>query len=449
MLLNFNYTVITIVGLGLHYFIFFSLLKIKRVGKCLASLFAVAPLFVYSASLFVFNYKMDRSIVASGLENEGEMILYFVSPKLISMLIFFWGIMYFLISKIKYRQRYDKLFFIGSTFIVVTATLFAAITKNRQYLFSYPIVDCFDLLSINKVLKGFELAMEKRDYERNADELRKLFKYEGADDLNVVLIIGESARADYFGKYAVRVLERNIINLKKSISGYRYTRDAVPEILTLVRGDKNYSITDIMNALGFNTFWIGAQGIKGATESPYAHFALNSKNRIYKDSTRIIEYDMELLGYLDKLMATGGKNFYIIHQIGSHTPFFKRFERGYEKYDNYCKSKDMLNCSEEDIHNAYVNSIVYTDIFLDDIMRKFEGKNTLLFYTSDHGVDNIYLNKDEGRQVVPAFFWTSGNVNALDVIALTKINFNHKMVVESVLECAGIKSELINEGKLL
>lgn len=439
MFLNFNWLIMFIVGLGLHYFLFYLILKIKKCGKAILTTFFLTSYGVYLSSLFLFNYKMDRSIIASALENEIEMIFYFITVKSVVLTLLVAGIFYFIISKIKFNSK--KYCFYISSVIVFLTILFSAITKNRVYLMSYPIIDCFDLLKIGKTLKGLDEGNTMK-YEDNEETLKTLFKYNG-DDINVVLVIGESVRNDYFTKYATNIEKHNIIRFKKSHSNYFYTRDCVPELLTLKNDGVNYSIVDIMNSLDFNTHWIGAQSIKGATDSPYAHFALKSKNRIYKDSNRNIKYDFELLDYLDNFLYDSGKNFYIIHQYGSHTPFYKRFEKEYVKYENYCKTKDVVQCTTEQVENAYINSIVYTDLFLDKLMGKFKDKKTLLFFTSDHSVDVVYINKNEDRKTVPAFMWLNGDGWDGDsknvVVELSNGDFHHERVVKEVLRLLGVE----------
>lgn len=439
MFLNFNWLVMTVIGLCLHYFLFYLILKIKKCDKAILTTFFLSSYGVYLSSLFLFNYKMDRSIIASALENEIEMIFYFITLKSVVLTLLVAGIFYFIISKIKFNSK-KYCFYISSVVVFVTI-LFSAITKNRVYLMSYPIIDCFDLLKIGKTLKGLDEGNTMK-YEDNEETLKTLFKY-NRDDINVVLVVGESVRNDYFTKYATNIEKHNIIRFKKSHSNYFYTRDCVPELLTLKKDGVNYSIVDIMNSMDFNTHWIGAQSIKGATDSPYAHFALKSKNRIYKDSNRNIKYDFELLDYLDNFLYNSGKNFYIIHQYGSHTPFYKRFEKEYVKYENYCKTKDVVQCTTEQVENAYINSIVYTDLFLDKLMEKFKDKKTLLLFTSDHSLDAVHIDESENRKTVPMFVWFGGD--GWDesiknrVVELSKNEFHHERLVGEILRLLNVE----------
>lgn len=447
MLLNYNYFLITIIGLALHYFIFFLLFKIKKIGIYLVLFFTTVPYLCFEISLFVFGYKLNRAIIASLLENELEMVLYFINFKIILFSIFYCLIMFFILKKIKFNKKINNICFSISSIIVIITIIFTVIVKNKIYLISHPIIDIFDSLRIKKTLDGLN-STKKLIFMDNANKLKELFDYKDLENINIVLIIGESARSDFFNKYNTVTKTNNTINLIRSKSSYFFTREAVPEILTLTVDNKNYSLVDIMNSLNFNTFWIGAQSINGSMDSPYSNFALKSKNRIYKESNRNIKYDFELLKYLDSVIKNTGKNFYIIHQIGSHTPFYKRFEKKSAKFKNYCKSKDMLLCSETEIYNSYANSIIYTDKFLNEIINRFKNKkNTLLLYTSDHSTDAIYINQNEDRLIVPALIWLNGElVNKKDIIEknIQKYSFSHKKIIDSLLGCINVKSKLLN-----
>ncbi len=448
MLLDYNYFLIFIVGLALHYLIFFLLLKIKRVGKYLLLFFTSAPYLGFGISLFLFGYKMDRAIIASALENETEMIFYYVNFRTILISIIYIIVMFLFIRKIKIDKKISKIIASMSLFIILITAIFYKVTHNRTYLLSYPIIDWIDILKVKKTMMGLNSQKDKKPFIKDVDELKKHFKFDKKDNINIVLIIGESARSDFFNKYSTVINEENTMNFVKSKSSYFYTREAVPEILTIETEDKNYSPVDIMNALDFNTFWIGAQSINGKMDSPYAHFALNSKTHFYRDNSRDIRYDFELLKFLDSVIKNDGNNFYIIHLFGSHIHFYKRFEEKYAKFKNYCKSDDMNSCTKEELENSYANSIIYTDYFLKEVLKRFKDKNTILFYTSDHSLDVVSINKDEDKTIVPAFLWYNNGL--LDKYKSTienniqKFDFSHKKIISTLFDCAGIESDIIN-----
>ncbi len=135
--------------------------------------------------------------------------------------------------------------------------------------------------------------------------------------------------------------------------------------------------------------------------------------------------------------------------MGSHIHFNKRFEPKYAKFQNYCKSKDMNFCTKEEVDNAYVNSIAYTDYVLKEILKRFKDKNTILFYTSDHSTDLAYINKEENRTVVPAFLWyNNGLLNKYKNTIennIQKFDFTHKKIISTLFDCVGIEFDTVDK----
>ena len=55
----------------------------------------------------------------------------------------------------------------------------------------------------------------------------------------------------------------------------------------------------------------------------------------------------------------------VFHQIGSHGPAYaERYPPSFEVFKPACHSHELHRCSEEEVRNAYDNTIAYTDHFL-------------------------------------------------------------------------------------
>lgn len=452
VLVDFSCTLASICSLFIHYFVFFflfgypTILKKEKLGRFLLLFFATVPYLIFEISLFVFNYRFDRFVILSAFENEKELIFNFINYKIVIFSILYIALMYFIVKRIKYNEKVAKVCFPISAVVLSLVMLFS-LEKYRVYLTASPLMDFFDLLGINETIIGKKSKVNNKPYMKDEEELKKLFSIKDINNLNVVLVIGESARSDFFNKYAEVLNEKNVINFIKSKSGYIYTREAVPEILTLELPENRYSIVNIMNSIGFNTFWIGTQAISGFFDGTYAHFALDSKVHIYKDNNRNLYYDFELLKYLDMYINNEGNNFYVIHLIGSHPAFIHRFKSKDARFKNYCRSKDMTLCTEEQKNNLYANTIAATDFVLREIIERFKDKNTILLFTSDHSVKKVFLNKEEDDSVVPAFMWLNGDsIKHKSVIEKNakKFDFAHKKIVSSLLDCTGARSDIID-----
>jgi lipid A ethanolaminephosphotransferase len=105
-----------------------------------------------------------------------------------------------------------------------------------------------------------------------------------------------------------------------------------------------------------------------------------------------------LQGVIDGL---GGDALIVLHQQGSHGPaYYRRSPQALKKFAPECSGANLANCSREAIVNAYDNSILYTDWFLDRLIELLAVNSqrfrTALLYVSDHGESlgekGIYLH---------------------------------------------------------
>jgi lipid A ethanolaminephosphotransferase len=115
----------------------------------------------------------------------------------------------------------------------------------------------------------------------------------------------------------------------------------------------------------------------------------------------------------------------ILHQMGSHGPaYYERVPESFRKFKPFCKTNQLDQCTDEEISNAYDNTILYTDFFLSeviDFLKKYDDRfETAMFYVSDHGESlgehNIYLHgmpyfmAPKGVTNVPLILWFGKNL---------------------------------------
>ena len=91
----------------------------------------------------------------------------------------------------------------------------------------------------------------------------------------------------------------------------------------------------------------------------------------------------------------------VLHLMGSHGPaYFKRSQAPFKPFQPECKSIVLSDCSNQEIVNAYDNSLVYTDHVLSNLIQWLRQQAvhgpTGLIYISDHGEslgeNNLYLH---------------------------------------------------------
>ena len=254
------------------------------------------------------------------------------------------------------------------------------------------------------------------------------------EPLKVVIILGESARADFMSAYGY---ERPTTPWLDSIS--KNTEDLVlfndvcssasSTILSCQRiftywnnapGQQWYDFPDLTNTLahcGYYTQWITNQKIadvsaveKSIASSAHDVHATNKITDFYQSP-----YDETLLPELERhdgLKNTKKKNGHcltVIHLMGSHQGYELRYPQAFK----YFKPSDMKECLTDDAKRqkaAYLNTLRYTDHLLEKMIKHYSSQRALVFYFSDHGE-----MVDEPQQ--PGYFFHGTNVDhpSLDI----------------------------------
>ena len=254
--------------------------------------------------------------------------------------------------------------------------------------------------------------------------------------LKVVVILGESARADLMSAYgyerpttpwldSISKTSEDVVLFNDVCSSGPNTIMSSQRIFTFWNNTPNkawYDYPDLTNVLahsGYYTQWITQQNPQNmyAIERLFA----NSAHKLYKthvytslykikdSSLSAMAYDEALLPALhrhdsqslDKVIK---KNvFTVVHLMGSHQNYSERYPPAFD----FFKAKDMEECSTEDAKSqkaAYLNSLRYTDHLLEKMIKHYSSKRALVFYFSDHGE-----MVDEPQQ--PGYFGHGTNVD--------------------------------------
>ena len=114
------------------------------------------------------------------------------------------------------------------------------------------------------------------------------------------------------------------------------------------------------------------------------------------------DYDEILLTNLKEQIQSSKKNkiLLVLHTSTSHGPtYYKKYPPKFNKFTPVCKSVELGKCTQEELINAYNNTIVYTDYILATLIEKLkqlDEYNSLMFYVSDHGESlgekNLYMH---------------------------------------------------------
>lgn len=444
---------------------------------CLPVLFVTSTI----AMLFVVLYHVELSpdVVRTGLETNLQEILSFSTLPFLFGVIFSLlisiGLLWPVLQGLIVTKPDPKRLFILSIFVL--GLLF---TNDGGLSNSYPPYPI--LKAVVQTVTDHQLLPKKRNLGHIHADVNNASK-----DLVVVLVIGESARADHFrlngyirNTNPFLSQEQHVISFQQTRSCTTLTRTAVPCMLT--RGSEKHpeiskketSLISIFNRAGFMTSWIGVQGARSFIDSPFLDIANEASDQIFLNTHAFFGTlrDMDSLPFLTEKLNHPPPLLIVLHSYGSHWPYTTRYPPDYATYKPECaatsfiddianqvdKMSECYKRNPQALINSYDNSIRYTDAFLHQIIERLRHRNALLIYASDHGEslgeDGRFLHgsihASEQRNAA-TFFWFSDRFIASNPKAYQQaIRFSkrplisHDILFHSILGCAGVMSKLID-----
>lgn len=253
----------------------------------------------------------------------------------------------------------------------------------------------------------------------------------------LVIVVGETVRSANWG---LSGYERDTTPMlgKQKIHNFPYatscgtnTDTSVPCLFSK-EGKHGYdekkirsseSLLHIVNRVGFQVTWVDNQsGCKGVCAG--LGFVDAKAHANPKNCTDAACFDEALLDNLEwQIKHNSGNQVIVLHQLGNHGPaYFARYPKEFNHYQPACNTSDLSKCNQQEIINAYDNSIRYTDHVLSKAIDKLKShteKSTSLIYMSDHGEslgeNGIYLHglpysiAPKQQTQVPFFIWVSDN----------------------------------------
>jgi glucan phosphoethanolaminetransferase (alkaline phosphatase superfamily) len=297
--------------------------------------------------------------------------------------------------------------------------------------------------------------------------------------------MGESAR---YANFRINGYERNttphLDSLKKEgkllsfsnvYASSNLTGIVYPILLTRATvlekhlANEEKSLVDLLKEAGYTTYLLSNQG---ENEIFLRQIALEADfNYINNNDFSFDEkYDGLLLPQIDSFLnEKGKKKCLFLFTLGSHYKYNYRYPAHLEKfiptitktfftYEIVEKNKDLFV-------NAYDNSILYTDYFIHEIIKRLEKQNcrSSLFYISDHG-ENLFdtpevnlghgtLNPTKQELHVPMFIWFSDSYLQTDGSVYQNLRNNLSQSINSThifhtfANIAGIKYDLYQKER--
>ena len=367
-----------------------------------------------------------------------------------------------------------KTFLILGLILIAVTPIAVSFQKTAPFVRSHKPLK-YQLIPVNYI--SAVNSMVKKYYRENHEFMEigrdaRFEKYWQNDKKNLlVLIVGETARADHFSfngyerdtNAPLNGYKQNIINYPHAVSCGTSTAVSLPCMFSrnkradFVSGSMAYTenLLDVMKRGGYHVVWVennsDCKDICPRIETLYPC-------RAYPQEADCL--DAVMLPEIGKSMPKEPQNTVIVlHQIGSHGPkYFKRYKPEKAPYLPACNTEKLDECSHEELINVYDNTIDYTSQNIADIIATVapykKDYNIMLFYVSDHGEslgeNNIYLHSapyiiaPQEQKDIPFFIWAEDETFAalnLDKECLTDSAsepISHDNFFHSVLSVGGI-----------
>jgi heptose-I-phosphate ethanolaminephosphotransferase len=237
-----------------------------------------------------------------------------------------------------------------------------------------------------------------------------------------VLVIGESASRNHMSLYGGKVetnpllaKRQDIVVYNNVVAPFSTTLQCVLSLFTesnlenKKKIDQSLSLLDVFDSAGFETFWLSNQSPIGVYDNAIYSIAQTAKHKSFVnyassssfESLNTISYDENLLAPINKALAHTAKNkFIVVHLMGNHFEYAKRYPSKFEKYRNNA-SKETRTVAE------YHNAMLYNDYILNHIFDQLKqsasqhpGQDYSAIYLSDHA-ENVYdYNHEVGHDYV-------------------------------------------------
>ncbi len=360
------------------------------------------------------------------------------------------------------------------TLVVGSGGFFATLVREHKPLRYYanpltPIYSTVRLVSANTKAPPGELRQVATDAHIPEHPDREL----------VVLVVGETARADRFSLNGYRretnpeLETHDVISFRNVTACGTSTAVSVPCMFAVETGadfdldeaDRSENVLDVLVRAGVNVIWrdnnSDSKGV--AKRIPEQNFRTPETNTVCDEECRDIGMLAGLQAYIDS--REDGDILIVLHQMGSHGPaYYKRYPAEWSNFVPECRDSQLAVCSAAELSNAYDNTIRYTDHFLGRVIDLLGANDdefeTVMMYIGDHGEslgeNNVYLHglpnwlAPETQTQVPMIFWMGSSYDDADPTALARLRdrpLSHDNLFHTLLGVFEVRSKVYDGSK--
>lgn len=286
----------------------------------------------------------------------------------------------------------------------------------------------------------------------------------------VVLVIGETARSKNFSLYGYErntnplLANANVAVLKNATACDTYTTMSINCMLAHNNARTNIltsyePLPSYLHRHGVDVIW-RSNNWGEPTIKTNSYLERGDLSQWCKGEE--CAYDGMLLANLSEQInaSKSDKVFVVLHQKGSHGPLYNtRHPKRFTLYKPICTSVQLHLCSQQELVNAYDNTIVYTDHFLNNtinILKRLPNTQSTMLYLSDHGESlgeyNLYLHgtplsiAPDVQKDIPFIVWMSDafqkNKQINNTAVEQKPHHSHQSVFHSVMGAFDMHSDV-------
>lgn len=375
-----------------------------------------------------------------------------------------------------FLQKHSKLAVVGLA--VLLATSFWGVGKVGGLSGSAPMIR--GIYSVSYVYK-----IQQKLAEMTADKTNRveLLSDEGNLDY-LIFIIGESASRHFMGCYGYDVdttpYSDELVNSKNmyvftdTISPRSSTALVMPILLSFRDSlgkeldiNKYDPLTDVFNKANYQTYWLSNHE-KITKDLSYATFVSSRCNEMVFTSksagnvehyTALCTEDGAMLPYFDDFLeqnkGKGQRSLYVFHFMGSHIRYRDRYPKEFARFGADAVKGDWIKPNQRPLVGEYLNTILYTDYVINEIIQRVKDKNAVLVYASDHA-EEMWQGGFQGHGPsdvskymveIPMQIWLSDSFKAKNpeiaqqVASATNKSFMTDDLVHVLLDLAKIKTK--------
>lgn len=362
---------------------------------------------------------------------------------------------------------------------VLISIVVVVVVKGGNIAF-FPVVEAGILYS-REISEHTRIAEKRKGLLQNLQPLKDT-KALSNEAQTYVLIIGESTNKNHTSVYGYEKKTTPLLQSQKNkllvyqdvVSPFSLTLYTLRMALTSANkenGKKYYdafSIIDLARAGGFQTYWISNQppsdkiSVIGRT-ADQSYFVNLSGLGFRADG--LISHDHKVLPHFKKILwSQGKKKLIVVHLMGSHFAYKKRYPEEFNKFTSSRNEKEQLI-------NEYDNAVLYNDFIVSRILSYLEQYNQSsteniagLVYLSDHGEEVFDSREYAGHGQadvsrhhveIPFIVWVSDSYKELNQSKYQEMSKNLTMpymtddLFHSILDFMNISSTQLDTTRSL